>query len=328
MSDYTIGIDWGGSRIKVSAVSSAGTILESVFYRPPQDREIEEVVDGLIEQTATLVDRVGLEPLGVGLGLTGPVDPDFGVVLLPGKVKGLEQYPIVKRFKERFGPAVRAGNDGTVALYAERWIGHARDIEWATVITIGTGIGSGVMVEGRILEDPRFMFGTQLGHLVMDISSNQLCLTGARGTGEMLCSATALVLAVRSGLERGIPSTLTERYQAAPRDVDFRMIIEEGVEKSDRLCLDEMRRWTTRLGWLVVNAIHAYSSQVIILSGGATLAAKHFLPQIQAHVDRHIFRYPPGKRVPILVSEIQEHAGSVGAAFMCRQMNLRLQRKT
>jgi glucokinase len=90
------------------------------------------------------------------------------------------------------------------------------------------------------------------------------------------------------------------------------------VAKGDALCIDELRRWTRNVGWLLVNAVHAYSPQIIILSGGATLAAKYFLNDVQQHVNQHIFRYPPGAGVPIVISGIAEHAGVLGAAMMMK----------
>ena len=321
MTPYRIGIDWGGTRIKFGAVDSKGTFLQRAVYDSPKGQEIDVVVAGIMQTTQELIDAVGHAPAGIGLGLTGPVDPDLGVVYLPGKVKGLENYPVVPKFAERFGVPVTADNDGNVALFAERYFGKARDTDWCTVITIGTGIGSGVIVDGRILRDPNFLFGIQLGHLVMKSGDEPLCLTGARGTGEMHCSATALVMSVRNGLQRGIPSTLSESYISDPRSIDFRTIIEQGVEKEDLLCCDELRRWTSNLGWLLVNAVHAYSSQKIVLSGGATLGARHFLPQLEAHVNRHSFRYPADRPIPVVVSDIQEHAGVLGAAMMSLHRN-------
>lgn len=317
MDQVYLGIDWGGTRIKLGLVNSGQCLIKRDSYEASPRQEIEAVVEGLMTKVARMLADADGSLLGIGLGLTGAVNPDLGVVLLPGKIRGLENFPIVPRFRERFGVPVTADNDGKVALVAERYIGAARDVDWATVITIGTGIGSGVLLGGQIPDDPHLMFGTQLGHLVMHADNDQLCLTGCRGTGEMSCSATALVLAVRSGLQRGIPSLLSDRYAEDPRQIDFKTIIEEGVEKDDRLCLHELERWTRNLGWLVVNAVHAYSPQVVILSGGATLAAPHYLPQVQAQVDEHIFRNPRGTRVPIVISRIQEHAGVVGAALMC-----------
>ncbi len=315
MPDYCIGLDWGGTRVKMAAVARDGGFLAQDVFVSPTQGDIEATVNGLIDKTAAFIATLGRGPKGIGLGLTGPVDPELGVVLLPGKIKGLEQYPIVPRFRERFQLPVKAQNDGTLSMLAEKTVGDAKDLEWAVMLTLGTGVGSGVLLEGRILKDPRFMFGSQLGHLVMEASNTQQCLVGAQGTGEMLCSATALALNVRSGLQRGIPSVLSERYFANAHSVDFRAVI-EAVEAGDALCQDELRRWTEKVGWLLVNAVHAYSPQKIILSGGATLASKHFLPQLQEHVNRHVFRFPAGAGVPVVVSRLQDQAGVLGAAMM------------
>jgi glucokinase len=163
------------------------------------------------------------------------------------------------------------------------------------------------------------MFGLQIGHFVIDTSHDQLCLTGSRGTGEIFCSATALVLAVRSGLQRGIPSALSDDYWRDPHSIDFKAVIERGVALGDRLCLDELRRWTRSLGWLLVNAVHAYSPEVIVLAGGATAASSYFLPELTKQVNQHVFRYPPSEPVPILISELGDHAGVHGAALMVRE---------
>jgi glucokinase len=319
---YYLGIDWGGTRIKLGAVTDDARFLAQDAFESPRNADIDDVVLGLLDKAESFTQQLERKPIGIGLGLTGPVNPELGVMLLPGKVSGLEKYPIVPRFADRFKLPVRAENDGTLSIYAEKYAGQARDTDWAVTVTLGTGVGSGVMLDGQILSDPRFMFGTQLGHIVLNTADDRLCLTGARGTGEMCCSATALANGVRCGIQRGIPSTLSERYFADAHSIDFRTIIEEGVAKGDRLCCDELRRWTRYLGWLLVNAVHAYSPQIIILSGGAALASKYFLCDLQQHVNQHIFRYPPGEGVPIVISEIAEHAGVLGAAMMMKA-NLR-----
>ena len=311
-----IGIDWGGTRIKLGAVGYDGSIVASELYDSPKSLPIDTLVDELIQKLTTFIASLEDEVTHIGMALTGPVDPQRGVVLLPGKVDGLEGYPVVPRLKEHFKVPVLATNDGLAALYAEKYHGHARGLEYAVSLTIGTGVGSGVMIAGAIPEDPNFMFGIQAGHLVIDRSDDRLCLTGARGTGEINCSATALALAVRSGLQRGIPSLLSERYWKNPHSIDFKTVIEAGVANQDPLCLDELRRWTVRVGWLLVNTVHAYSPQVIILSGGATKAAAYFLEPLQEHVNRHIFRYPKGKEVPIRTSQLTERSGILGAAMM------------
>ena len=87
-----------------------------------------------------------------------------------------------------------------------------------------------------------------------------------------------------------------------------------GVEQDDALCQDALREWTDNLGWLLVSAIHAYSPELVILSGGGANAANHFLPRLKAHLARHVYRYPRGEEVPIIVSQMGEFAGAMGAA--------------
>jgi glucokinase len=225
---------------------------------------------------------------------------------------GLEGYPLVPKLQKAVGIPVVAENDGRVSILAEKHYGLARNKKWAVSLTLGTGVGSGVMLNGQILRDPHLQFGTQMGHIVIQAAGGRLCLTGARGTATMLCSATALAMAVRDGLQRGIPSMLRERYFADPSSIDCEAVF-EAVAHKDRLCLDELRHWTTNLGWLLVSAVHVYAPDVIILSGGAAHGARHFLKPLRAQVNKHIFRYPAKQPVRIVVSRMQDHAGVLGA---------------
>jgi glucokinase len=317
MEGYFIGIDWGGTRIKIGAARADGEFLHREFLKVSPVAEFKSQVDDVIAVVRRCIHSLPGRPLGVALALTGAVNPEQGVVLLPGKIKDMEGYPLVPQFRQLLDLPVWAVNDGMAAMYAEKKFGRARDKKWAVTLTIGTGVGSGVMLDGRILHDPHFMFSSQLGHIIIDGSQDQLCLTGVRGgTGEMLCSATALALGVRSGLQRGIPSSLSDCYWKNPHAVDFKKIMEDGVAKADRLCVDELARWTRKLSWLLINAIHAFSPQIVILGGGATAAADAFLPELRREVQSHIFRYPPGETVPIEISELGDRAGILGAIAM------------
>ena len=202
-----------------------------------------------------------------------------------------------------------------MAAYAAKHYGNAKDVDWAVVITLGTGIGSGVIINGQILVDPNFNFGIQMGHLVMDASNKQFCLTGNYGTGETLCSATALVNQVKTTIQRGIPSVLSDSYFKNPFHIGFKEIA-EASRNGDELCLRELEQWKEHLAVLLVNATHAYGPQKIILSGGATLAADLFLEDVQEKVNKRVFRYPKNQGIPIEISTIREHAGVYGAAAM------------
>jgi glucokinase len=319
MPDYVIGFDLGGTRLKSGAVSRAGRIRAAGIQPSGYQMVPGRLLKTYREEIRRISDRLGEPPKGIGLAFSGAVHPRKGVVLLPGKVKGLEGFPIVEKLQDAAGVPVVADNDGRISMYAEATYGAARDYDWAMTITIGTGVGSGVRLDGKILHDPHLQFGTQMSHIVQQSNQGHLCITGARGTAEMLCSATALASSVRNALQRGIESLLSDPYFKDPASVDFKRVI-QAVEAGDRLCRDELDRWIEQLGWLLVSAVHAYAPQIIILCGGATHAAAHFLEPLRDHVNTHIFRFPPGEPVPIVVSELGDHMGVLGTAARAWEM--------
>lgn len=315
MKEYVIGFDVGGSRLKSGAVTRRGRlqapgINPSGFTLGP--RKLLQTLKGEVER---ITARMGGLPQAIGLGFPGAVHPEIGVVYLPGKLKGLQGFPIVQRLAKTTGVPVVADNDGRISIYAEKYYGLAQKHDWALTITLGTGVGSGVLLDGKILRDPHLQFGTQMSHIVLQALGGRLCITNARGTAEMLCSATALANQVRDGLSRGIPSVLSDQYFADPGAIDFKAVI-GGVARGDRLCRDELEHWRSNLGWLLVSAIHVYAPQIIILSGGATNAAQHFLAPLQKQVNEHLFRYPVNEGVPIVLSKLRDHSGVLGTAAL------------
>lgn len=310
---YAIGIDIGGTRLKSGAVSADGRVLASAVLPTRQERGPEHLVDRICEYVEQARQKLRGRPDGIGLGMSGAVDPNRGSVLLPGKFNGLEDFPIVKRLSRRTKLPVVAENDARAAMIAEHRFGLARGRQWVVMITIGTGLGSGVVLEGRILRDPHLQFGTQLGFFILQSNQGRLCLSGARGTAEMFCSATALVHAVRDGLGRGIPSALSKAFWADPQSIDLPRIV-AAAKKKDRLCIDEMRVWISNLGWLLVSAVHAYAPELIIIGGGGAPAARLWLKPLRQHVNRHLFRYPRGESIPIVISRLGDQAGVLGAA--------------
>lgn len=322
MDPYIITLDVGGTRIKYGAVSADGTLLKA-FTAPSNNNDgPEKLLEALNACIEELRNEFSAPPLAIGLGLSGGIDPDRGVVLLPGKFKSLEGYPLVGILREKYGIPVWADNDGRLAAYAEKYFGYAKDEAWAVVFTIGTGVGSGVILDGHILADPYFMAGTQVGHLIINKSDDRSCLTGNVGTGEILCSSTALALQVRSAIQRGIPSLLTDAYYEDPRSIDFYQVT-EACRLGDRLCLRELEVWTENVSVMLINAVHSYAPATIILCGGATHGADLYLEKLREIVNRQTFRYPKDRQIDIVVSRLREYAGVLGAAaMMMEKLNL------
>jgi|GEM_PF-501035 len=315
---YVIACDVGGTRIKAGIVTTNGQLLDATEFPSRAFEGAKLLHQTLREYIKATLEKNDGECIGIGLGLTGPVDPNKGVVLLPGKFTDLEGFPIVPLLKEEFEIAVLAENDGRLAAYAEKHFGAAKNCDWAVIVTIGTGVGSGVIINGEVLTDPHLQAGLQVGHLIIDKSNDQYCLTGNYGTGEILCSATALTNQVRTSIQRGLPCVLTEQYFSDPFSIDFETII-KSCEEGDAVCLRELDKWIDNVAVMLINAVHAYGPEKIILSGGAILGADIFLDKLSEKVNSHIFRYPKSNKVKIVVSEIAAFAGVYGAAAYVMQ---------
>src|SRR4026207_2025002 len=220
MTPYTIGFDVGGTRLKSGGVTRQGKLLAQGVASSGANLGPEVLLKSLITEVERISRSTKAKPHSIGLALPGGVHPNRGVVALPGKLDGLEGYPLVPKLQKAVGIPVIAENDGRVSILAEKYYGLARNKKWAVSLTLGTGVGSGVMLDGQILRDPHLPFGTHMGHIghqaggpplrcgpqgasvVIRAAGGRLCLTGARGTATMLCSATALAMAVRDGLQR------------------------------------------------------------------------------------------------------------------------------
>lgn len=314
MTEYVIGVDVGGTRIKTGAVLRDGTLLNHRVRSSGFALSAEALETAIIEEIIGTQSNTDGTPTGIGLGFPGAVDPEQGIVLLPGKLR-LEGYPIVPNLAHRLRLPVIAENDGRLSIIAEAHYGKAREYRWAVSITLGTGVGSGVMLDGKILRDPHLQFGTQASHVVQQSNSDRLCITRARGTANILCSATALAVIVRDSLARGLPSVLNERYFNDPASVDFEAVI-EGVAQEDALCLDAFNTWKTELAWFLVSVVHMYAPEIIILSGGAASAAPYFMDDLRTHVNNHTFRYPLGNEIRIELSDIATFSAVLGAGAL------------
>jgi glucokinase len=308
-----VGLDIGGTRLKGGLLDEDRRIVTRDFEpaQPGQSlRAFEQQLDRLV---ARLVRRDRSTLQGIGASITGPVNPELGCVHLPGKIRGLDRHRTVPYLRRRWSVPVCADNDGRLACYAEWQAGAGRGVDNLLVFTLGTGIGSGVVLDGRLLTDRHFLRGTQCGHMVIDIDGPR-CLTGARGTGESLASITALVQDVRSHVARGLPTKLAGR---AVHEIGFTDIV-TAVRRKDRIVTEIFERWIDRFSATILNSFYAYTPDLILLAGGPTRAAGIFRQKLETRLNATAFRVPVGYRIPIRIAKLGEDASWFGAALFAR----------
>ena len=172
--------------------------------------------------------------LGIGIALPGIVETAFGLRYLPGKVLGIEVFPLCETLESEFGLPVRCVNDGAAATLAEWRFGAARGLDDVVGITLGTGVGSGVVVGGKPFETSNLGNGVSVGHFTIQ-TGGRLCLCGNRGCAETLVSANAVAARLRDALTRKVPSILADRFRDDPHPIGFPALV-EGVRAGDRIC--------------------------------------------------------------------------------------------
>jgi glucokinase len=310
-----VGLDIGGTRLKGGVLSADGRVLA----HDVEPTRAQQSLDALESQIDVLVTRLlatagSPTPAAIGASITGPVDPALGCVFLPGKIAGLDRHATVPFLTRRWGVPAIADNDGRLACYAEWKTGAGRGVDNLLVFTLGTGIGSGVVLDGRLLQDRHFMRGTQCGHFVIDLNG-PLCLTGAHGTGESLASVTALVQNVRNALNRGLPTTLGDRPAA---EVFFPQIA-DAVRAKDSVVTELFERWLDHFAAVLLNSFYAYTPDLILLAGGPTKAADILLAPLEKRLNSTAFRVPVGYPIPLRLAALGEDAGWQGAALLAQE---------
>lgn len=313
MTGWFLGYDIGGTRLKSAVVYESGN-LDRMEVVDTEHEHFTDTWQRMLAMGRSAVEATGEGLSGVGVALPGLVDTEFGSRHLPGKVIGIEDFPLRERLESEFRVPVRCVNDGAAAALAEWRFGVAQGHADVVGITLGTGVGCGVINGGRLLTSANLGAGVSFGHATIQ-SGGRTCLCGNVGCAETLVSADAVTARLRDYLERNVPSVLRDTYLADPRSVAFQSIV-EGVRADDRVCLEVLADFRRDLGALVVTAIHAFDPEVVVLAGGPLAASDLFLPHVQQYVDRYAFVYPKHRRVPVLRARLEHHAGVLGAVAL------------
>lgn len=311
---YLLGFDVGGSRLKGGVVDPAGGLSRPTAQQTGPAAHADQLVGAILDQARAFRSELAEASCrGVGVALPGFVEPTFGARHLPGKLPGMERFPLREVLERELDVPVRCLGDGAAAALAEWRVGSGAGEDDVVVITLGTGVGSGVVMNGRLLANRHLGTGGSVGQFTIQ-ADGQLCLCGNRGCAETLISATAIEGRLRDHLARGVRSSLSLQYAERPDSINFESLI-HGAQSGDRLCLDVLAGFVRHLGATIVSAVHAYNPSVVVLSGGPMESADHFLPAVQAYVDEHRWIYPADRPLPVRSGRLGLYAGVIGAAL-------------
>jgi glucokinase len=308
-----LGLDIGGTRVKAAVVSREGEIIAAERIDTPFDFEgLQEAVSAMLQKLSAQTSAVE----GVGIGCKGIINPlTTRVEVLPGSLNYLEGHLLADLVRPALprNAQIAADNDARVALAGERAWGAARNRQNALMFTLGTGIGGGVLADGRILRGATGVAG-HVGHLTIE-PDGLLCMCGNTGCLETVFSARALEGEASAALHRGVATRLRRRDGSLPTCADVFECASFGDRVASRILEAAIRKLSAGIAGLV----HVFDPEVLIFGGQIVDAGDSLLVPLQREIAERT-RLLLRRDVPVVRSELADPSGVIGAAALVMQL--------
>ena len=310
---YYLGVDLGGTNIKAALVTESGEIVKEASTPTNLPRTGEEICDDIAALCGQLAQ--GEQVVGIGIGCPGTVD--HGVVLYSNNLDW-HDFAMADYLKAKTGMQVYIGNDANVAALGEALAGCAKGAESAVIVTLGTGVGGGVVLGGRLLTGYTGA-AAEPGHtVILDTPDAPLCTCGRRGCFESFASATALIRMTKEARAAHLESllnTLALTENAVTGRTAF-----DAATKGDAAAKEVVDRYTRYLAVGVANLINIFFPEVIGLSGGVANQGENLLAPLRAAVEPMVFGNAFAKKhTRITTCTLGYRAGVIGAALLAKQ---------
>lgn len=310
MKRYAFGVDVGGTTIKLGLFETSGQLLE-LWEIPTRTEEGGRFI--LPDIAGTVVEKAqerNISPMdveGVGLGVPGPVSPD-GTVLKCVNL-GWGVFNVERRLNALINLKVRAGNDANVAALGEMWQGAGEGHQDIVMITLGTGVGSGVIIGGRILAGVNGAAG-EIGHMPMNDDETDVCSCGKRGCLEQYGSANGVVRMARHYLEDhpDVPSSLRDMECFTSKELF------DEAQKGDCAALAMVEESTRELGKVCAAVACVTNPEVFVIGGGMAKAGNFLLERVVKYFQEYAFH--ASRDTPFLLATLGNSAGIYGGVKM------------
>jgi glucokinase len=315
-----IGMDLGGTKILAGVVANDGSIL-SMAKRPTRpEGGVEKVVDRMVKTAREALDEAGLKVndiAAVGSGSPGPLDSTRGVVMYAPNLAGWTDVPLADLLSAQLGIPAFIENDVNLGTLGEYALGAGQNTRDLVGIFIGTGIGGGLILDGKLRQGWR-MAAAEVGHMIL-LPDGPVCGCGNRGCAEALASRTAIERDILAGIKAGRTSIVAKLMEKESRDRLTSGVLAAAVEKQDPLVTEVLGRAQFYLGLLVASVVNFIDPERVVLGGGVVEAlGESFLEPIRDVAYQNFINKLNAHGVKIVPAKLGDTAALLGAAVYAR----------
>lgn len=312
---YYVGIDVGGMSVKVGVISEDGKMLaKRTLETSAKGRTEAFIADiaALAEETVIAAGVSKSDVSGAGIGVPGTVNPKTGIVTYACNI-GFKNTPLVEEFEKLFGVPTKVANDADAAAFGEVKFGAGKNKKDALMITLGTGVGTGIIINGSVFSG-RNGAGGESGHIVIVVDGEQ-CGCGRRGCFEAYASASALIRQTAAAAEKYPDSKVAEMIKADGKvsgKTAFR-----AYKEGDAAGKEVVENYVKYIGEGTANLVNIFAPEIILIGGGVANEGEYFIRMIADYIARHTYGKELNGGFEVKKAMLGNDAGIFGAAALC-----------
>ncbi len=307
-----VGIDIGGMTIKGGIVDENGNILSRKVIVTSPGKEDFLIVQDIAKLIDDLVDGQRNEISGVGVGCPGSIYDEKGIVRYSCNIN-FRNTPMAKMLAEKTQfQNVKISNDANCAALAETLFGAGNGAKNSVMVTLGTGVGTGIVVDGKLMTGNRSA-GSEGGHIQINLGG-AVCGCGKKGCYEAYASATALMNQIQAACEKHPDSKLAKAVEDYGNSGK---VVFDCAQDGDKVAIAVVKRYIKYVGVGLVNYANIFAPEVIIIGGGISNQGDNIIKPLQRYVSRNMYGAAYNPKIKVVAATLKNDAGIIGAAALC-----------
>jgi glucokinase len=317
-----VGVDLGGTSLLAVATTPKGKILGEKKRKTRAEEGANAVLTRMVKTIKDTVRDAGAklkDVRAIGLGMPGPLNPQAGVIYhAPNLGPTWNDLPVTAHLSEKLECPVYLENDVNVGVAGEHALGAAKGFKNVVAIFVGTGIGGGIILDGKLYQGTRFSAG-EVGHAVLE-ADGPLCGCGKHGCAEALASRTAIERDIRAALDAGRESAIPEILERSGQQTMSSSVIAKALEQGDELTQAVVAKAEYYMGLLVANIVNILDPEAIVLGGGIVeRLGEQYVEPVRETAEHYYLNQQDKDKVRVVQTQLKGYAGALGAAILANR---------